>query len=375
MIFWLLASVAFALALMPAIITAGNLRRFRRLPHAPGSVAAVSVLIPARNEAAGIEACVRAVLANTGVEFECIVLDDHSADGTAEVVQRIAADDPRLSLETAPTLPEGWCGKQHACMTLSRHARHDVLMWIDADVELAPDALARASAHLAAGESALISGFPKQVTGTWMEKLVVPQIIFVLLGYLPMGRMRKSKDPSFGAGCGQWFIARREAYETVGGHGAVRASLHDGVTLPRAFRRHGYMTDLFDATDTATCRMYRGAAATWNGFAKNATEGMAGPVGIWVWSVLLLGGHVLPWALLLAWPEWPAGAGWLVGAAVLLNAWQSLAVMGRGEQGWASGLLRPVGVATMIAIQWYAFVRKLIGKPVGWRGRAYGASR
>ena len=375
MIFWVLASIAFGLAITSAIITAGNLPRFRRLPRVTGKASSVSVLIPARNEAGGIEVCVRSVLNNTGVDLECVVLDDHSTDDTAEIVRRIASDDPRVRLESAPPLPEGWCGKQHACMTLSTRARHDVLMWIDADVTLAPDALARATAFLDADESALISGFPKQRTGTWMERLVVPQILFVLLGYLPMTRMRRSKEPSLGAGCGQWFIARREAYETVGGHRAVRASLHDGVTLPRAFRRHGFMTDLFDATDTATCRMYRGASATWNGFAKNATEGMAGPVGIWVWSVLLLGGHVLPWVLLLAWPWWPTGAGWLVGAAALLNAWQSLTVMRRGEQGWTSGLLRPAGVCVMMAIQWYAFVRKRIGKPVGWRGRAYGASR
>lgn len=374
MIFWVLASLAFALALLSAMVTAGNLRQFRRLPPATGTTQAVSMLIPARNEAAGIESCVRAVLANTGVELECVVLDDHSTDDTAKIVRRIATDDPRLRLETSPALPEGWCGKQHACMTLSRHAKHDVFMWIDADVTLTPDAIARAATFLTTGEAGLISGFPKQITGTWMEKLIVPQIIFLLLGYLPMGRMRMDRSPGLGAGCGQWFIAERKAYEEVGGHGAVRASLHDGVKLPRAFREHGYMTDLFDATDTARCRMYRGASATWNGFAKNATEGMAGPIGIWVWSVLLLGGHVLPLTMVIAWCFTPQrwGVGALAGAALALNLWQSLTVMKRGEQDWSSGLVRPVGVCVMMAIQWYAFVRRHIGRPVGWRGRVYG---
>ena len=89
--------------------------------------------------------------------------------------------------------------------------------------------------------------------------------------------MRRSRHPAYGAGCGQLFLARREAYETAGGHAAIRATLHDGVKLPRAFRAAGLRTDLFDATDVASCRMYRNAGEVWRGLAKNATEGLAAP--------------------------------------------------------------------------------------------------
>ena len=87
--------------------------------------------------------------------------------------------------------------------------------------------------------------------------------------------MRSSLQPGLGVGCGQWFMTSRDAYEKVGGHAAVKASLHDGIKLPRAYRAAGMMTDVCDATDLAVCRMYRSAGQVWNGLAKNAREGMA----------------------------------------------------------------------------------------------------
>ena len=109
----------------------------------------ISVLIPARNEEWSIGPAVESVLANVGVELEVVVLDDHSADRTAEVVREIAARDARVRLEPAPPLPEGWCGKQCACYTLSKHARYPVLTFFDADVRLAPCALPGCTASCA----------------------------------------------------------------------------------------------------------------------------------------------------------------------------------------------------------------------------------
>ena len=371
--------VVFGLVLLPAALTACNLFLFQPLRRVPAGspTPRVSVLIPARNEEHAIAAAVDAALQSTGVELEVVVLDDQSSDATAAEVTRIAARDARVRLVRGEPLPEGWCGKQWACHQLARLARHDLLVWIDADVTLAADALARLAAHRERTGVALLSGVPFQVTGTWLEKLVVPLIHVVLLGYLPMAMMRRTASPSFGAGCGQLFMAQRVAYERCGGHGAagVRASLHDGVTLPRAFRRAGLMTDVVDAGDLASCRMYRGAAAVWHGFAKNATEGMATPVGLPVWTVLLLGGHVLPWVLLVAWLSGAmTGEPWQM--VVLWGAWlmavaTSVGVMYRFGQSWLAGVARPVGVAVLVAIQWWAVWRRLWGRPSSWKGRAY----
>ena len=120
----------------------------------------------------------------------------------------------------------------------------------------------------------------------------------LLLGYLPMRFMRASRREGLGTAVGQVLRARAEAYRRAGGHGAVAHYMHDGLQLARLFRRQGLTTDLVDGTRLATCRMYDNPRALWRGFLKNATEGMAKPVALPIWTVLLAGGHLLPWLTL-----------------------------------------------------------------------------
>jgi glycosyltransferase involved in cell wall biosynthesis len=390
-----LSLVALVLALFPALLYWRNSKLFLPPPAVSDtgvSPPAVSVLIPARNEEGSIGPCVACVLANTGVELEVIVLDDHSSDRTTERVREIAARDPRVRVEPAPPLPAGWCGKQFACYTLSKLARHPVLTFLDADVRLSPDALARMVAFQKASGAALVSGFPRQETETLLEKLVIPLINWLLVCYLPMGPMRRQKLPGLGAGCGQWFLTTREAYDAVGGHEAVKASLHDGVKLPRAYRQAGFMTDVCDATDLAACRMYRSASQVWNGLAKNAREGLAAPGLIWVWTVLLFGGHMLPWLVLAVgldlafhgliarsiYPEPIADVkhrGDILIASIISAFAACLSCLPRMHAAIAfrtskfGALLHPLGVSVLLAIQWYATVRHWLGRPVGWKGR------
>ena len=389
-----LALLTLALAAVPVGMFFANLAAFRRAPTlVPGTAGAlevaatadptdppgpaVSILIPARDEEAVIGRCVEAALASGGVAVEVVVLDDHSRDATAAIVREIASRDGRVRLEHAPTLPAGWCGKQHACHVLAALARHDLLMFIDADVRLAPDAAARAVAFLQQSGAALVSGFPRQETGSFLERLLLPFIHLVLLGYLPVAMMRRQPtDPAFGAGCGQWFLARRDGYDRAGGHAAIRRSLHDGLTLPRAFRAAGSATDLFDATDTAACRMYHGNRACWAGLAKNATEGMASPRAIGPWTVLLVGGHVLPVALLLAFAMGtvPSAGPVAVAASGVATAGlyaMRLAGVARFGHSVLGALLHPVGVLLLVGVQWAALARHLAGRPAAWKGRAY----
>ena len=307
--------------------------------------------------------------------MEVVVLDDHSTDGTAAIVERIARKDSRVRLERAPELPEGWNGKQHACHVLAGHARRPVLVFLDADVRVRPDALCRAAAHLRASGAGMVSGFPREDTETFGERLLIPLIHFVLLGFLPIGWMRRSRNPAFSAGCGQFVAADRAAYFQAGGHAAIRGSRHDGVTLPAAFRKAGFATDLFDATDLASCRMYRGFRETWSGLAKNATEGIARPSLIGPFTVFLLGGQVLPFVLAplglaLRWSAQPLALAFLGVAA----AWLPRMISARRfRQSLTGALLHPIGALLLTAIQWHALGRRLIAGSVYWKGRRYPA--
>lgn len=374
-----LAAVALALASFPAALCLANLRRLRPPPEPKDKpLSPLSVLIPARDEERSIGAAVRSVLDNHDLEgrplaLEVVVLDDGSEDATARIVRDLARQDSRVRLETAPSLPSGWCGKQHACAVLATHARHSVMVFLDADVRLAPDALRRIAAFLDGSGAALVSGFPRQETGTWAEKLLIPLIHFVLLAYLPMGVMRKSRQPGFGAACGQLIAVRREAYEAVGGHRAIRSSLHDGLRLPRLFRRGGYRTDLFDAAGVSVCRMYESAREVFAGLAKNAHEGMGAPASILIWTVLLMAGQVLPFLLVGGGAFGLVTGQALVGSGVAaLLAWGTRALTAwRFGQSRLGALLHPVGIFLLLAIQWWGLTRHLLGRPATWKGRSY----
>jgi hypothetical protein len=280
----LFACIPLVLAAGPLLLALWNLAY--RNPDRAWGCPKISVLMPARNEERNILAAVQTVLASEGVALELIVLDDGSTDRTFEILGAIR--DPRLRVDRGPPLPPGWSGKQHACATLGTLARHELLVFVDADVRLAPDALSRMAGVMQRRlELGMASGFPREVVITWSERLPLPLIHFLLLGYLPMAQMNRSIARALGAGCGQLIIARREAYGLAGGHAAIRASMHDGITLPRAFRAARLMTGLFDATDLATCQMYRTSSEVWEGLTKNATEGMAKPVALPIWTVIL----------------------------------------------------------------------------------------
>ena len=370
------ALLALALAALPTVLTAVNLVAYRA-PRSIREIAGeealprVAILIPARNEATRIAGAVKAARQSRGVDAEVVVMDDHSSDETAAIVRELAAGDPRIRLEQAPPLPRGWAGKSNACQALADRTTAPSMIFVDADVELAPDGAARAVDFLRQSEAGLVSGFPRQITGTLVERLLIPLMYLVLLGYLPLPAMRRSASPAFAAGCGQLMVARRQAYEKSGGYSAARATFADGLALPRAFRRAGSRTDLFDATTIASCRMYEGAREVFRGLAKNAHEGMASPVGIWVWSILLLGGHVLPFALIGLGAFTGASSGWLVtslmAGALVLGTRVALAL--RFRQSLVGAMLHPFGVLLLVAIQWYSWWLQRAGRKVAWKGR------
>ncbi len=360
------------LALFPAGLFLFNLVLYRRCARAVGKTRPVSVLIPARNEELSIAAALESVLADTNPDLEVVVLDDHSSDKTAEIVSRFARKDRRVRLHPAPPLPSGWCGKQHACHVLSTHASHDWLVFLDADVRLERGAIGRMVRFMESREASLGSGVPRQVTTSFLERLLIPLIHFVLLSFLPLIRMRRSTSPAYAAGCGQLFIAKRDGYEACGGHSAIRATLHDGLRLPAQFRRHGLKTDLFDATDLAWVRMYQTGAEVWRGLGKNATEGMGHPRLIGPFTVLLLGGQVAPWAL-IPFIAMKGALGWtlLACGTTLVPVLVRVIAALRFKQPIGAALLHPFGIAGLLFIQWTALIRKLRGRSETWRGRVY----
>lgn len=383
MILVVLLWVALNIAAGALAMTIWNLALYpRSRADAPARAESVTVCIPARNEERNLEECVRAALAQDHAALRVLVYDDGSDDGTAGILARLCGWNPRVEACPRSPHPPGWVGKQFACDRMGRHAATDHLLFIDADVRLAPDCVRRALDSMHELRADLLSTFPRQITGSIGERLLVPMIHFILFSYLPFVRMRRTNDPAASAACGQFVLVRREAYLEAGGHASVRDSMHDGVKLPRVFRRAGLRTDLFDGSDLATCRMYDGLGATWRGFAKNAYEGLGSPALLVFLTVLHMVGHVLPWAVLV----WAGAAGIgargehagaapammvcvLAALACALHVAQRGLLSRRFGQGLLPVVAHPLGVLMMTAVQWYSLVLHLCGARA-WRGRA-----
>ena len=389
MLLFILSILALTFSAIPAVLFFSNLRLYRPPPQPPPPRREpISILVPARNEENCIAAAIASILTNQAIDFELLILDDHSEDQTADIVKAFAAKDPRVKLLAAPPLPAGWCGKQHACQVLADHATHDWLLFLDADVRLAPNALARLLAFMQTHGVDLASGFPWQETGTLLEKLIIPIIHFLLLGFLPLGRMRANPTiPAYAAGCGQLFIAKRASYRQMGGHATIKSSLHDGIKLPRAFRAAGLKTDLFDATTVALCRMYTSGPDLWRGFSKNATEGLASSLAsLIIWTLLLGAGQLLPvalyvWVSYTPMNEWefraPVQASLTIlfsFAALVFSYLPRLAAVGRFRLSLLGALLHPLGITLVLLLQWTAWVRSKLGWKPGWKGREYGGT-
>lgn len=364
------------LALLPCLMFVGNLQIYKCAPKRSELIekarhTGLSVLIPARNEAEGIGQTLGLLLQSDHTNFEIIVLDDHSEDRTAAIVSELASKDNRLRLAHSKELPAGWNGKQHACWQLAQLANHPWLLFLDADVHVQPDALSRIASQMTERPVSLLSGFPKQETETFSEKLLIPMMHLVLLGYLPIARMRATTDPGFSAGCGQLFLTSADDYFRCGGHEKIASSRHDGIKLPRLFRQNGMQTDLFDATDICSCRMYRSCRQVTTGLLKNATEGMANSRLIVPFTILLGGAYVLPILLLGAGllNQWPLIVMVLLAIATLLGFVPRLLAAVTFQQSWIGVLLNPLAVAWFLSLQWIALIRHILGRPVLWRGR------
>ncbi|MBI5379900.1 MAG: glycosyltransferase [Nitrospirae bacterium] len=261
----------------------------------------VSVIIPARNEEARITACLASLLAQETPPLEILVVDDASTDRTAAVVEAIRQRAPSLRLIRNRTLPPGWIGKSHALHVGTAAARGSAsggwLLFVDADVTLAPHAVRETLARAEADGVALLSLSPEQTCVTWWEQIVQP-VVFTFLAR----RFRRVEvnDPAAPAAAanGQFLLIRRDAYFDLGGHEAIRGEMLEDVALARLAKAHGYRIALHPGFGLARARMYTSLRHLVEGWGKNlylltgSTALSALKSGLWVagfyWSPLAL---------------------------------------------------------------------------------------
>ncbi|MSR33401.1 MAG: glycosyltransferase [Phycisphaerales bacterium] len=377
MLLEVLAIGSLSCAALPLGMTCVNLVLFQAPKvrgRSIGARAEVSVCVPARNEAANIQACVQGILASEHAAVEVLMYDDQSQDETPAIIADMCQRDARCRSVATVTMEAGWNGKQWGCEQMGQASSAQWLLFTDADVRFSPQAVALGLQYAQDSNSDLVSTFPRQICASVGEAMVVPLIHFVLLGYLPMALMRSDARQSLGAGCGQYLLVKRDAWLRAGGHRAFKNSMHDGIQLPRAVRATGGRTDLFDATDFLSVRMYKGFAATWKGFTKNAFEGLGSMTTLLVFTTLHVLGHVVPAALLVAWlfgmQLSTVALGCLLAASLAGIVTRALLAR-RFHQPWIGVALHPVAMLLMTVIQWRSWWLSRTGRRA-WRGRVSG---
>lgn len=342
----------------------------------------ISVIIPARNEAGTIETVVRSVLASGYADLELLVVDDRSTDGTADLVRRMATADARLRLLSGAELPAGWYGKPWACHQGAAAATGAILVFTDADTRHERELLGRAVAALEQARADAVTVAPRQRCVTFWERVIMPQV-WVLLGfrYHP-DRVNHPKHARDVIANGQFVLFRREAYDAIGGHAAVRGEVAEDLALAQRLWRAGRPLHFAFADTLMETRMYTGLGHLVEGWSKNIYLGARRsypdePVRRALVPVTLT-------AAMLFWLAPPAVMALVLGglapAALLLPAalatgasltYWSLISVGMQIPVWY-GLFYPVGALLTLGIILRS-TRRGAGR-VEWKGRTYGAA-
>ena len=353
-----------ALAVTLTAHTAWNVTRLRR-PDAdpPATTERVSVLVPARDEEAVLPALLDCLGEQTGVpDLEVLVCDDGSHDRTAQVVLEAGRRDGRVRLVTGVERPVGWLGKPFACHQLAQEAGGSVLVFVDADVVLAPHAIA-ATVHLLRSSGLdLLSPYPRQVAVTAVERLVQPLLQWSWLTTLPLDAAERSPRASLAAANGQLLAVDAAAYARAGGHAAVAGEVLEDIALLRALKRSGGRGVPCDGSQVAGCRMYTSWPEVRDGYAKSLWSAFGSPVGAAaVFAVL---------GLAYVWPAAAALRGSALGAVGL-----GAGVLGRyltaeatGARSLPDAVAHPISVVLAAALTAASFVGRYRGT-LRWKGR------
>ena len=386
MLFFYQIALLFSLLVFLGILLR-NLIDLPSLPeNPPPSATFVSILVPARNEALNIERSVRSLLRQDYEAFEILVLDDASTDATPELLRTLALESGgRMRVVQGEPLPvqnatdaRGWHGKAWACFQLGRQAKGELLLFTDADTCHEPSTLRRSVAALRESGVDMLSLMPRQELGSFWEKLVVPLVYVIVMSYLPLRLVRKSRMAAFCFANGQFILFRRELYQRINGHEAVRDAIVEDVWLCKAVKKAGGTVTAFNGTDAVSCRMYRNGREILEGFSKNLFAGLGYSTPALLFLMLLtMLFYIVPYGFLcysLVIREFSVPLFWLPLMQVLLALFCRVMIARVFRHPLTITLLHPVSQIALLAIACNSFFLIKFGKGAYWKGRNYNFS-
>ena len=342
----------------------------------PDSKPLISVMIPARDEEANIRNCLESLQKQDYPNYEILVLDDNSDDRTAEIVSEMAAGDSRIRLFSGQPLAEGWAGKPFACHQLAQQAKGSWFLFVDADTTHADYMLRGVLALAMKLKISLLSGFPQQIANSLPQKIAVPLIYFIIIGWAPLWWIHRSKSRRPSVAIGQFLLFPREEYQRIGGHHVVRNRILEDIWMGIEVTRRGGRHVAVDLSSVVSCDMYPTPRAMWHGLVRCIYSVSAiSPIMLLVLVIIAFLFYLCPFYCL-----WnglfviKAPFVWLtlVVTQVLMIFFMRFLVDTRFKESAISTWLHPVGITYLLIAVIYSIWRWLIGAGVSWKERAYG---
>lgn len=375
---WVCAAYS-AFAFLMMLVNHAALPRLSRQAPAGADAPLLSIVVPARNEERAVEAGVRSLLSQDYPRYEVIAVDDRSTDCTGAILARIAASDPRLTVVTGAEPPPGWLGKPHALWQGACRARGELLLFADADVRYQPSAAAQAVGFLERQRADLVAFFPKLETAGFWEPVLMANLACSI--YFGPGFLVNADRPRWLAvGSGAGNLVRRSAYDAIGGHEALRASVIDDVRLAVEAKRAGFRVRALIATDRIAVRMYHGFREVWNGFTKNTAFALGGVTGAGVlllaaiWTLVSVAPPIVAVAAALGAPVAGSDAALAAASWALLALARAALAVAIGERLWTA-LTQPLMALVWAGILSRSIYHRFVLRSVAWRGRAFDARK
>ena len=385
MIYFLLIAAIYLT--ISSIILLRNVVDFTKISldaHSITQLKSVSFCIPARNEESSIRKCVESVISQNYPYFEILVLDDHSTDSTSQILTDIQKNNPdsKIRILSGEPKPETWLGKNWACHQLSLTATGDILVFLDADTWIDTNLANAINNMFNSADIDAITIWPEQELGTFWEKVIIPQIYYVIFTLLPVRysqydpkwmpeKMRPLFRSYFAAACGQFIAFKKETYQTIGGHSSVRDKVVEDVELARLIRRNGLKIRLFRGSEAVHCRMYTNHNEILKGFRKNFLAGFGNnlllfvaagilhfvvfimPIILFIYALISNDSVILIMSLaLIIWP-------WILRLYIdYINNWNLKYIFGH-----------QLGVCWFQILSVIVLIDKLLKRKVSWKGR------
>jgi glycosyltransferase involved in cell wall biosynthesis len=367
----LLTIVGTGLACMGTLHCAINRRLMRKPIRSADATERTTILVPARNEEHRLTPLLESLRSQVGTSHaQILVLDDASTDATRTVIERAAEHDDRVTIlvgEGEP--PADWLGKPWACQRLWEKADGTVLVFIDADVVLEPDAVASAVSTMRTLGLAMVSPYPKQIAVTPAERLIQPLLQWSWLTTLPLRFAETSPRPSLSAANGQLMVIDADMLSSIGGFSKVKNDVLDDIALMRKVKTAGGRGGVIDGSSIATCRMYTSFRELVDGYAKSLWSAFGGAAPSFIVHALLLLAYVLPPIMML----WPGSTmqirAWGLAGYVAGVAGRALCAGATRSRVWPDSLFHPVSIVFFTWLGALSWFRHLRGT-VQWKGRA-----